>query len=156
MSYTRFGGEVRRYYALSSKVTLAGHAFVEYTPAGNEAPFWSLARLGGEDSLLTDRQTLRGYGTGRFSDNNLAVANAEVRTRVWDHDVFGTDGIFELAPFVDIGRVGHNLDYSPFSDVHTVGGVGFRGIAEPFVVGYVDVGYGGEGVAVFSGVNYPF
>jgi hypothetical protein len=24
------------------------------------------------------------------------------------------------------------------------------------VVGYVDIGYGSEGVAVFSGVNYPF
>jgi hypothetical protein len=40
--------------------------------------------------------------------------------------------------------------------VHSVGGVGFRAIAEPFVVGYVDVGYGGEGAAVFSGINYPF
>jgi len=156
VSYTRFGGELRRYYSFNSKVTLAAHAFMEYMPAGNEAPFWSMSRLGGEDSLLTDQQTLRGYGSGRFVDNNLAVANAEVRTRVWDHDVFGTHGILELAPFVDIGRVGHDLDYNPFDDLHTVGGMGIRGIAQPFVVGYIDVGYGGEGVAVFTGVNYPF
>ena len=156
VSYTRFGGELRRFYAFNDKVTFAGHVFVEYNPSGNETPFWSMARLGGQESLLTDQQTLRGYGAGRYVDNCSAVANAEVRTRVWDHDIFGTHGILELAPFLDIGRVAHNINFDPFSDVHTVGGVGFRGIAEPFVVGFVDVGYGGEGVAVFSGINYPF
>jgi hypothetical protein len=155
-SYTRFGAELRRYYMFNKNVTFAGHLFMQYMPAGDEPPFWALARLGGEDSLLIDQQTLRGYGAGRFVDDNLAVANAEVRTRVYERDVFGTHGIFELAPFLDIGRVGHTMGYNPLSDLHTVGGVGFRGIAEPFVVGYVDVGYGGEGVAVFSGINYPF
>ena len=115
-----------------------------------------MSRLGGQESLLTDQETLRGYGAGRFIDNNLAVANVEVRTRVWDHDIFGTHGILELAPFFDIGRVAHNLDFNPLSQLHPVGGIGFRGIAEPFVVGFVDVGYGGEGAAVFSGINYPF
>ncbi len=156
VSYTRFGGELRRFYALNDKITLAGHVFVEYNPSGDETPFWSMARLGGQESLLTDQQTLRGYGAGRYVDNCSAVANAEVRTRVWDHDIFGTHGVLELAPFLDIGRVGHNVNFDPFSELHTVGGIGFRGIAEPFVVGFVDVGYGGEGVAVFSGINYPF
>jgi hypothetical protein len=31
-----------------------------------------------------------------------------------------------------------------------------RAVAKPFIVGYVDIGYGGEGIAVFSGINYPF
>jgi hypothetical protein len=156
VSYTRFGGELRRFYAFNDKVTLAGHVFVEYNPSGNETPFWSMARMGGQESLLTDQQTLRGYGAGRYVDNCSAVANAEVRTRVWDHDIFGTHGVLEVAPFLDLGRVAHNIDFDPVSELHTVGGIGFRGIAEPFVVGFVDVGYGGEGVAVFSGINYPF
>ncbi len=156
ISYTRFGGELRRFYTVNDKITLAGHTFVEYNPSGNETPFWSMSRLGGQESLLTDQETLRGYGAGRFIDNNLAVANVEVRTRVWDHDIFGTHGILELAPFFDIGRVAHNLDFNPLSQLHPVGGIGFRGIAEPFVVGFVNVGYGGEGTAVFSGINYPF
>jgi Omp85 superfamily domain len=156
VSYTHFGGELRRYYAINNKITLAGHAFVEYNPSGNETPFWSMGRLGGQESLLTDQETLRGYGAGRFIDNDVAVASGEVRTRVWDHDIFGTHGIVELAPFLDIGRVAHNLGFNPFDELHTTGGIGFRGIAEPFVVGFVDVGYGGEGVAVFSGINYPF
>jgi hypothetical protein len=48
------------------------------------------------------------------------------------------------------------VDENRLSGLHPVGGVGFRGIATPFVVGYVDIGYGSEGVAFFSGVNYPF
>lgn len=156
ISYNRFGGELRQYYAIGQRVTLAGHLFSEYEPAGNEMPFWSQARLGGDESLLTDQETLRGYGAGRYIDNNLFVMNLEVRTRVWDKDVLGTHGILKLAPFAEAGRVGHDMGYNPFSDLHPVGGLGIRGIAQPFVVGFVDVGWGGEGAAVFSGINYPF
>ena len=56
----------------------------------------------------------------------------------------------------EAGRVAHSLSYNPVSALHPVGGVGFRGIAEPFVVGFVDVGYGGEGAANLPGINYPF
>jgi len=48
--------------------------------------------------------------------------------------------------------------FSPFPihGLHKVAGVGFRGIARPSVVGYVDIGYGSDGAAVFTGINYPF
>ena len=156
VSYNRFGGELRQYITVGERITFAGHIFNEYEPAGNEMPFWSQARLGGDESLLTDQETLRGYGAGRYIDNNLFVMNVEMRTRVWDKNVLGTHGILELAPFAEAGRVGHEMGYNPFSDLHPVGGIGIRGIAEPFVVGFVDIGWGGEGAAVFSGINYPF
>lgn len=157
VSYTRLGAEMRHYDPLSSKITLASHLFLEYQPAGNELPFWSMADLGGEStSIWGNQMTLRGYGSGRFVDNNVALGNVEMRTRVYNMNIFGTHGILELAPFLDIGRVAHNLDFNPFSGLHPVGGIGFRGIAAPSVVGYVDVGYGGEGVAIFTGINYPF
>lgn len=156
ISYNRFGGELRQYYTVGERITFAGHVFNEYEPVNGEIPFWSQARLGGDESLLTDQETLRGYGAGRFIDNNLFVMNVEMRTRVWDKTIFGTHGILELAPFAEAGRVAHNLAYNPFSEMHPVGGIGFRAIAEPFVVGFVDVGWGGEGAAVFSGINYPF
>ncbi len=155
-SYNQFGAEVRQYLTVDKRITFAGHLFMEYEPSGNEEPFWAQARLGGDDSELTDQQPLRGFGTGRYIDNNLVVGNLEMRTRVYDMNIFGTHGTLELAPFVDAGRVAHEMNYNPVSDLHPVGGIGFRGIAEPFVVGYVDVGYGGEGAAVFSGINYPF
>ncbi|HYB91213.1 MAG TPA: BamA/TamA family outer membrane protein [Candidatus Binataceae bacterium] len=156
VSYTRFGGELRQYYSLNSWMTFAGHLFMEYEPADGEIPFWSAARLGGEASILTDQETLRGFGADRFIDNNETVLNAELRMRVWQANLFSTHGILELAPFFDIGRVGHTMGYNPLSQMHPVGGVGFRGIAEPFVVGYLDIGIGGEGVAIFTGINYPF
>jgi hypothetical protein len=156
VSYNRFGGELRHFYSFNSRITLAGHVFMEYEPAGNEMPFWSQARLGGQESLLMDQETLRGYGAGRFVDNNLFVMNVELRTRVWDKKIFGTHGILELAPFAEAGRVAHEISFDPVSNLHPVGGIGIRGIAEPFVVGFVDIGWGGEGAAVFSGINYPF
>jgi outer membrane protein assembly factor BamA len=155
-SYNRFGGELRQYLTVGKRITFAGHIFNEYEPAGNEMPFWAQARLGGDESLLIDQQTLRGYGAGRYVDNNLFVMNVEMRTRVWEKTIFGTHGILELAPFAEAGRVAHEMGYNPFVNLHPVGGIGFRAIAEPFVVGYVDIGWGGEGAAVFSGINYPF
>ena len=156
VSYNRFGGELRQYLHRRRAHHVCRSRLQRIRAGGNEMPFWSQARLGGDESLLTDQETLRGYGTGRFVDNNLFVMNVEMRTRVWDKTIFGTHGILELAPFAEAGRVAHNMGYNPFTDLHPVGGIGFRGIAEPFVVGYVDIGWGGEGAAVFSGINYPF
>jgi Omp85 superfamily domain len=156
VSYNRFGGALHRYYSIGKRVTLAGHAYIQYIPAGVETPFWAMGRLGGEESLLYDQQTLRGYGAGRFVDNNLAVFNFEVRTRVYEANLFSYDGIAEIAPFFEAGRVWHGMSANPVSDLHPVGGIGFRAVVEPFVVAYVDVGRGGEGTAVFSGINYPF
>lgn len=156
VSYSIFGVEGRYYYPIGQRFTVASHAMVRYMPVGKRAPFWSLSRLGGDRSDPGGRQPLRGFGDSRFVDHNLFVANIEVRTRVFSLDIFGTRVALEVAPFVDIGRVFHHLTTNPLRNLHPVGGVGFRGIAEPFVVGYVDVGHGGEGVAVFSGIEYPF
>jgi len=62
----------------------------------------------------------------------------------------------EVAPFVDVGNVFRDGTQFPIKALHKVGGVGFRGIARPSVVGYVDIGYGSDGTAVFTGINYPF
>lgn len=71
-------------------------------------------------------------------------------------DAVSTHVDVEFAPFVDLGRVFSRTSTLPFEQLHHVFGVGFRGIAKPFVVGKVDIGYGSEGVALFTGLNYPF
>jgi len=53
-------------------------------------------------------------------------------------------------------RVFHRIDDSPVSDLHVAYGMGFRFVVRPQVVAYVDIGFGFEGSAVFSGVSYPF
>jgi len=155
-SYNQLGFELRHYITVHPRVTLAGRIYSQYTPAGGETPFWAMSRLGGEEAFLFGQQTLRGYGAGRYVQNNVTDFNAEVRTRVWETTIMGTHGILELAPFIDAGKVFANANQNPLTPLHPVGGLGFRGIAEPFVVGYVDVGWGGEGAAFFSGINYPF
>jgi hypothetical protein len=126
-------------------------------PAGNEAPFWSLARLGGQSSdFFVDRSTQRGWGTARFTDNNIIGFNAEMRTRVFSARMFDTKGTAELAPFFDVGKVSHDVASNPFINYHPAGGIGLRAIAEPFVVGYLDLGYAGHGLSIFSGIDYPF
>ena len=62
----------------------------------------------------------------------------------------------ELAPFVETGQVFHRVTDSPVSDLHWVGGLGFRGVVRPQIVGFVDIGRGSEGNAIFTGIDYPF
>jgi hypothetical protein len=50
----------------------------------------------------------------------------------------------------------HDIGDNPLKSLQTTGGIGFRAVASPFIVGYVDIGYGSEGAAVFSGIRYPF
>lgn len=166
VSYTEFGFEGRHYWQLNNRMILASHLSARYLPAGNEVPFWEMSWLGGDGSgevsdfgvPLGNQVTWRGYGAGRYIDNNLVVGSLEMRTRVYERDIFDTHGILEVAPFVDVGRVFHHANDNPIrvDALHPAGGVGFRAIALPFVVGYVDFGYAADGVSVFSGVNYPF
>src|SRR5205814_1641212 len=69
-SYNKFGADVRHYWTVWERLTIAAHGYIQYTPAGKETPFWSMARLGGEENFLYDQMTLRGYGSGRFLDDN--------------------------------------------------------------------------------------
>ncbi|HLH75229.1 MAG TPA: BamA/TamA family outer membrane protein [Candidatus Binataceae bacterium] len=163
-SYSIFTADLRRYLALNNRVILAGQIYARYMPSGDAAPFWAMSWMGGdapgESSLLgipiSDEQTWRGSGPGRFIDNDMFLMNLEVRIRTFSAELFGTNGIVELAPFMDIGRVYHYVTSNPFSQMHPAGGLGFRAVVLPYVVGYVDMGYGQDGIAVFSGINYPF
>lgn len=92
----------------------------------------------------------------RFIDRNSFSASIELRSHVFDVTVMSTALTFEAAPFIDAGQVFPRVGDSPVNRLHVAGGIGLRMMAAPFVVGYVDVGYGGEDVAVFSGIKYPF
>jgi hypothetical protein len=156
VSYSYFGAEARSYFRLGSDVTLAWHAAARYMGAAQNAPFWALSSLGGDRSVPGGCEPLRSDGADRYLDRNLFAAGAELRTRVAGFNAFGTHVSLELAPFVDAGKVFSDPGASPVSHLHDAVGLGLRGIASPYVVGYVDVGYGGGRGAVFSGISYPF
>ncbi len=157
--YTEVGTDWREYWSLSSNGVLAAHIGLRYMPHTShttEIPFWALSGIGGDESVVGSDQTLRGFGPERFRDRDSFALNLEYRRQVFSLNALNTRVGIELAPFFDAGRVFHSSSTNPLSGLHKVIGLGFRGIASPNVVGYVDVGHGDEGTVVFSGLNYPF
>jgi Omp85 superfamily domain len=156
VAYSFLGADARGYVPFGDSMTLALHAGARYMPSAAEAPFWALSSLGGDRSEINGREPLRSDGADRYVDENLIALGAELRSRVAGFDAFGTRVSLELAPFIDAGKVFSNGPGNALSEMHTAGGVGFRGVASPYVVGYVDVGYGRGRAVLFSGINYPF
>ena len=155
-SYSEVGIDGRGVWPVARDTVLAAHSSVRYLPTVNDIPFWALSTIGGGQSVIGGEQPLRGFGAGRFYDRDSFSATVELRRKVFTFDAVTTLLDIEVAPFADFGRVYGRTSTNPLSHVHQVFGVGFRGIARPYVVGYVDVGYGSEGAAVFTGLNYPF
>jgi hypothetical protein len=154
--YSEAGIDGRVFWPINDKTVLASHVSMRYLPsASHDLPFWALSSLGGGTSVTGGEQPLRGFGEGRFYDRNSFSATVEYRRTAFTFDAISHVEI-EIAPFVDVGDVFRDGTQFPVKALHKVGGVGFRGIARPSVVGYVDVGYGSDGTAVFTGINYPF
>jgi hypothetical protein len=153
--YSEAGVDGRGFLPIAHTTILVAHVALRYLPTLHDAPFWALSSLGGARSELGGDQPLRGFGAGRFYDRNSLSTSAELRQRAWDFNFASSHVELEVAPFVDVGRV-FPMGTSPVTQLHKVGGLAFRAIARPFVVGYVDVGFGSEGPAVFSGIYYPF
>ncbi len=117
---------------------------------GEEVPFYERSSLGGQNNL-------RGFGEDRFIDKQLLVFNVEQRFLVLRTPIFNVMADFEIAPFLDAGRVFNTFnDLQLFSNFEVTPGVGFRGLIRPNVVGRVDYGWSNEGGAVFAGLDYPF
>ncbi len=154
--YSEVGGDGRGFWLIAPDTILAGHMALRYLPTSHEVPFWALSGIGGGESVIGGEQPLRGWGAGRFYDRDSFSSSVELRRKVHTFNTTSTSIDLEVTPFIDVGRVFARTSSLPFDQLHKVLGVGFRGIARPFVVGYVDIGYGSEGVAAFTGLNYPF
>lgn len=151
VSFGRIFVEGRSFQPLrrDKKIILAVRGFAEYLVGGDRAPFYELSSLGGVSSL-------RSFGSHRYRDNHRLGAQFELRTNVYAREMFGVMAHVELAPFVDVGKVFEFSRAPPFTDLHVVGGIGFRIVVIPQVVAYVDNGYRNGGVATFTGIDYPY
>jgi len=154
--YSEAGAEARAYLPFGARTVLALHGALRYLLRAHRLPFWALSTIGGDRAYIGGPQPLRGFGLGRFSDRDSSSFSVELREQIASINKFSTPIDLQLAPFVDTGRVFRRTSTDPVSHLHEVVGLGMRGIAPPFIVGYVDVGYGSEGAAVFTGINYPF
>lgn len=153
--FTEAGVDARFYWSPSRTLTVATHFDLRYEPTARHVPFWGLSSLGGDGAIIGDSQPLRGYGTSRFYDRDAMVANVELRKTILSFHALSTHIEIQLTPFFDTGRVFHH-GILPLYHLHNVVGIGFRGIAPPSVVGFVDIGRGSEGTAVFTGIGFPF
>jgi Omp85 superfamily domain len=154
--YSEAGGDGRGFWRVGGDTILVAHMAIRYLVTSNRVPFWALSSVGGGDSVVGGEQPLRGFGQGRFYDRDSFSSSIEFRHKVLSFDATTTNVDVEVTPFIDVSRVFAHTSTLPFDRLHRVYGVGFRGIARPFVVGFVDIGYGSEGVAAFTGINYPF
>lgn len=155
--YSEAGIDWREYWTTESAVTWAAHSSLRYMPTTHPTtPFWALSTIGGDESIIGGDQMLRAYGAGRFYDRNSFSASVELRQRVASIDAVATHIELQVTPFVDTGSVFAHASTSPLKGLHSAIGVGIRAIARPFVVGYLDIGFGNEGAAAFTGINYPF
>lgn len=150
-SFTKFGIEGKKFIPLRAdkKYVVALHGILDYIDHGTNAPFFEQSTVGGIHSL-------RAYGSGRFTDHHRFVLQGELRTNVYERELFGVHAHLEVAPFIDLAKVFHDSHEFPVEKLHPVGGVGFRAVVVPQVVAYVDFGTSGGGPAAFTGIDYPF
>lgn len=159
-SYTRATLTVRKYWPLSSSLTLAERAIVQNV--SGDPPFYDLATV--QTSFkpqegLGGSHTLRGFTRGRFLGKGLAVLNSELRWRVKRLTVLGAPSTVTLTTFVDAGRVwDRTLDLSDAaSDLHLGYGGGVRLGRGPNFVVAVDVGHSKESTSpIYIGLGFLF
>jgi len=150
-SFVRYDFEGKAYIPLrpDKKYILALHSVLGYVQNAGKAPFYERNSVGGIRSL-------RAFGSNRFTDSHRFVFQSELRSNVYQRELFGVRGHLELAPFIDVGKVFHSSREFPLEDLHVVGGLGVRAVVAPQVVGYVDFGTSGGSPAVYTGIDYPF
>ena len=148
-SFVRYGLEGRLVWPLVAQrlVTVTRGLFEQVE--GQALPFFELSALGGET-------TLRGFGENRFLDRGRILFNVEERLRLFTVTYHDVRTAFELALFAEAGRVFHTVTALSFRKVQTVAGVGVRLVVFSQLVAKIDVGFGSAGVAIFSGLDYPF
>jgi outer membrane protein assembly factor BamA len=148
--YIKSGAEVIYLRPIvEQRITLVARGLVEALSGDDDTPFQVRPSLGGAS-------TLRGYSQNRFFGNARILANLEARTKVFKLALFGVTAEFEVAPFVDVGKVFNDVDQFTRGGLQVTPGVGFRGLAPPSVVGHIELGFSREGPAIFVGLDYPF
>ena len=150
VDYRRYGLEARGFHPLRANQFVTGWRFLyEGETGGESVPFYERSLLGGKDSL-------RGFGVGRFIDNYKTAFSLEERIRLYTLKAFNVNIEFELTPYYETGAVFHERDSFRFTGLHDVVGVGFRSVVRPNVVGLIDLAYGEDGSALYVGIDYPF
>lgn len=145
-----FQADLRKYvsFFLLKEVTWANRFFTKNT--SGDVPYWKLAYAGDEESL-------RGYPSNRFLDDNVILFNTELRT--WLFNIKAIKGEFGGTLFFDVGRTypnGESLN-NIFNDLkYSYGLGGTSSFFTPDFILRTDLGFSEEGVGVYFTAGYMF
>lgn len=130
-SFTRYESEAAGFLPIGGgRVVLALHGWLvrSEVEAGKSVPFYLQPALGGSNSL-------RSFTDYRFRDDNMLLANAEVRLALFTH--------MDVAAFMDAGSVASRYRDLDLEQRSYGGGLRFHTRRTTFAV--VDVAHGSEG-----------
>ena len=148
-SFVRYGLQGRWLWPhAGERLVMAVRGLLERV-TGSDVPFFELSDLGGDE-------TLRGFGENRFLDEGRVLFNAEERIKVFHLNYGEVRTDIELAVFTDVGRVFKSFSDLGSGKIQAVVGGGIRFLAASQIVAKIDVGVGSEGLAIFTGLDYPF
>jgi len=136
-AFRRFDASTEQYIPFfNEKRVIALHAGtnLSWTNSGQVVPFYLQPTLG-------DSHDLRGYARFRFRDNNSLALSGEYRWEVMPG--------FDMALFIDAGRVYTKPSDLSLNNLRYTGGFGFRLKTREAVVMRVDTGFSREGYAIW-------
>jgi outer membrane protein assembly factor BamA len=149
-SYSRWFGEAIHHLPLFSGRAVTVFRVAGSAVNGSGIPFYRLSTLGGV-------RTLRGFGEGRFYDENAVVGNIEESINFRDMNLYQVKCRLQLVGFIDSGAVFGDVESLDEALLQTVAGGGVRFIVpESDLVASIDIGIGREGPAAFILLGYPF
>ncbi len=148
-NFGKFEVDIRSFKGIFPNIVLAQRIQVEHVTG--QAPFWELADLGNDESL-------RGFIEDRFvGDTSISTIN-ELRTWLFNPEVFGTDLKIGFQAFVDAGRVYSEFDSNKlFKDWNKTfgGGVAFSAFSPDFIA-RIELGRSDEISRIYFSSSYSF
>ncbi|HMF95633.1 MAG TPA: BamA/TamA family outer membrane protein [Vicinamibacterales bacterium] len=132
-SFRRYELEATQYVPLGTRkwvLALHGWGVLSDTSSGAAVPFYLMPSLGGKN-------TLRGYFSYRFHDNDLQSFNVESRWPLLTH--------MDVAVFADEGKVAHTVSEVNFLDARMSYGAGVRFHNATSTLLRIDAGHSVEG-----------
>lgn len=146
--YSGYGLLAKEIFTLNRRFTTVMRLSLEQM-FGSTIPFYMQPKLGGSKNL-------RSFVKRRFTGRGLALFDVEERILIRSWQIMKAKFDFSIDPFVAVGQVFNQWSQLDFDNLQPVGGVGFRALVPPSVVGRVDVAFGSEGLNVYTTLNYPF
>jgi outer membrane protein assembly factor BamA len=143
-SFRRYEVEATQFVPLGTRKWILGlHAWGVFsnTSDGATVPFYLMPTIGGKN-------TLRGFYSYRFHDNDMAVGNVESRWALLTH--------MDLAVFSDMGTVAHVVSDLNFHDVRRSYGGGIRFHNATSTLLRIDAGHSTEGWRLYFVMSDPF